>query len=334
MAKDTQQLAQPLLDAKKATGISIGVHLATEQEAFFGYGRISETDPTAPGPDTVAAVGSLTKGLVGALALRLVDDGKIAWSSTIIAPSTHMTEQASRITLWELATHTSGLPRQPSGFRFFSLFLQYLFTGRDFYRNLDATTAYSYLEHWKGRHPATEEKYSNLGYALLADQLQNTTGQPLESLLQENTFTPLGMMHTGFDPAKLPGQRMTGHAGDQPKFIRRGTPLDDWDMAPFMRGTGGLYSTTRDMLAYARHFLSPSSNQPLDRLRVAWHPDPLGNPHVYYQYGVNSGHTTFVGIDIERRVAVVVMQDTFNWNETIGRELLRRIDAAYGQCRS
>jgi CubicO group peptidase (beta-lactamase class C family) len=334
MARETQQLVQPILASKKASGISIGAHLVDGREVFFGYGRISATNPAAPGPDTVAAVGSLTKGLVGALALRLVEDGKMRWDSPLAAPQFHLTEQASRITLWELATHTSGLPRQPNDFHFFRNFLNYLFTGKDFYRQLDATAAYQYLGKWNKPHPTTEEQYSNLGYALLADQLQTSTGQPLDALLEANVLAPFGMTHTSFNPSTIPGAHMVGHAGDQPKFMRRGTPLDDWVMIPFMRGTGGLYSTTRDMLAYSRHFLAPSSAQPDNVHRVAWHPDPLGNPQVFYQYGVNSGHTTFVGIDTQHQLAVVVMQDTFNWNETIGRELLRRMAVAHAQCQS
>lgn len=247
-------------------------------------------------------------------------------------PRIHITEQASHITLWQLATHTSGLPRQPNDFRFFRLLFQYLFTGQDLYRQLDSASAYGYLRRWKNTNAAGEENYSNMGYALLADQLQTKTGQPLELLLQENVLTPFGMTHTGFDPEAIPGSRMSGHAGDQPKFIRRGTPLDDWIMTPFTRGTGGLYSTPRDLLAYAKHALSPSPDPAFDAYRVAWHLDPLGNPYVYYQYGVNSGHTTFVGIDTEHRIAVVVMQDTFNWSETTGRELLRRIAIAQQQC--
>lgn len=74
---------QPLLDGRKASGINVAIHLPDGQETFLGYGRTSETEPKPPGPDTHAAIGSLTKGLVGMLALRLVEDGRIHWDDTI-----------------------------------------------------------------------------------------------------------------------------------------------------------------------------------------------------------------------------------------------------------
>lgn len=329
--REIRQIVQPMLDGGKISGINIGVRLPDGRKEFIGRGRISETDPAPPGPDTVAAIGSVTKGLVGALALHLSEEGSIDLDSMLVLPDVPGNEFASHITLRELATHTSGLPRQPNDFHFFRLFLGYLFTGKDFYRGLDTDQAYEYLRKWKGPNAAGKENYSNIGYALLADQLQKDTGKPLESLLAVNILDPIGMAHTGFDPDKIPGNRMSGHAGDQPKFIPRGTPVEDWIMNPFMRGTGGMYSTPRDLLAYAEYSLSPAASQAA-MYQVAWHPDPLGNPNVHYQYGVNSGHTTFVGIDTENRIAVVVMQDTFNWQEAVGRDLLLRIASGQKQC--
>ncbi|MDR2213872.1 MAG: serine hydrolase, partial [Pseudomonadales bacterium] len=117
---EADRLAQAQLRDKRFSGLVIGVQLADGSEHFFGYGRTSETNPEVPGADTVAAIGSLTKGLVGALTQSLIEDGTIHWDDRLVFPeSVHPSESARQITLRELATHSSGLPRQPQTFEFF-----------------------------------------------------------------------------------------------------------------------------------------------------------------------------------------------------------------------
>ena len=111
--------------------------------------------------------------------------------------------------------------------------------------------------------------------------------------------------------------------------------MADWHMNPFMLGAGGAYSSPRDLLRYASgHFLENPVRSTMARTlgdgqpSVAWLDDPLREKGIYYQFGVNSGHSAFVGIDTDRRIAVVVLQNSFNWSDDVGRNLLRRLGRA------
>lgn len=337
---DARRLAQPLVERGRTPGVIVGIHTADGRRRYFSDGVMSRSTPAAPQPDTVAAVGSITKGWVGALVELMVENGELDWNSTLremMPPDTLLSDDAAAITLRQLATHTSGLPRQPATLETLRLFTGYLFTGEDFYRRLDAGRALDYLEEWeKPKADQDGSRYSNLGYGLLCHVLELRTGQTIDALLQDRLLAPLGMSNTSFGATSVDeGTRMSGHAGDQPKFIRRGKEVADWTMNPFMQGVGGGYSTTEDLLRYAAAHLPPSGTEldlsaTLDPAgpSVAWHADPLKEPGVFYQFGVNSGHSAFVGIDVCRGIAVVVLQNSFNWNDEVGRKLMRRIAMA------
>nr|WP_296064731.1 serine hydrolase domain-containing protein [uncultured Actinoplanes sp.] len=101
----------------------------------------------------------------------------------------------------------------------------------------------------------------NAGSLVLGVLLARVSGQPLEELLRERLFTPLGMAGTGFS---LRGER----AADLPKYYmtdpstgklaeRTGSPAEVWSRPPaFPSGAGGLVSTADEFLAFARMLLN------------------------------------------------------------------------------
>lgn len=342
--EDAKSLSAPLISSGRTPGIIVGIETSDGRRHYYGAGSISRGGHL-PQPDTPAAVGSLTKGWVGAVADMMATDGELHWDDTLgdALPDIRLSPDASRITLRELATHTSGLPRQPPTFETFRLFVQYLFTGEDFYRRLDRQAAYDYLGTWrKPKRNRARYRYSNVGYGILASVMERKAGKSIEALVRQRLLQPLGMHDSAFGPEHFSDDvRMEGHAGDQPKFIRRGRAVADWKMNHFMQGVGGGYSTARDLLQYASAHVVPSAVRPklagtvtYDGQHIAWQDDPLGEQDVYYQFGVNSGHTAFVGIDRCNKISVVVLQNSFNWSDEVGRKLMRRIAAAEGINRS
>ncbi|MCP6640446.1 serine hydrolase, partial [Klebsiella pneumoniae] len=80
------------------------------------------------------------------------------------------------ITLLQLVTHTSGLPRQPMNLLSLEHLLVYLSDGENFYHELDSDNVLGYLSTFDA--PLTREpKYSNLGYAILGYLLTYQTGE-------------------------------------------------------------------------------------------------------------------------------------------------------------
>lgn len=248
-------LALPLITSGETPGMIVGVLLRNRSMHFFGYGVTDDDTKQKPDENTLFAIGSISKGLVGDLTALLVNEGALSWNDTLgdLLPSdTTLSTDAKKITLLQLATHTSGLPLQPYTFQTFRYLMQYLFTGENFYRHIDSRQVLDYLSDFTAPTKITGE-YSNIGYGILGYVVEQRTGQSLDALLKQKLLQPLGMDNTGFLPDSLPGyaNRAYGHVGDQPKFKRRGERMEDWHFTDLMKGSAGIYSNARDLLTLA-----------------------------------------------------------------------------------
>lgn len=132
----------------------------------------------------------------------------------LLPPETRLSADAKNITLLQLVTHTSGLPRQPMNLLSLEHLLAYLSDGENFYHELDGDGALGYLSTFNA--PLVREpEYSNLGYAILGYILKYQTGESVEALASRMIFQPLALHNTSFVPSTLRGysRRALGHAG-------------------------------------------------------------------------------------------------------------------------
>ncbi len=348
LKEQVDSLALPLLAAKQTPGLVVGVLRADGKKITFGYGVTDHEHGYDINGDTLFAVGSVSKGFIAEVTAVLVHKGVLRWDDRLetLLPSTlPLSADARKITLLQLVTHTSGLPRQMLSVEILTSFIDYLFTGDNFYHSLDNVKMLDYLADF--HKPAkVEPRYSNLGYALLDYILRLRTGKNVNQLLAENITRPLALTHTGYNQRLLPGysRRAIGHAGDQPKFIRRGQPVPDWHFSAYMMGAAGLYTNANDLLTYAQAHMRPTGYPALDmalrdsltvrfdRAReaaaIAWIVDDVGNQRITYQVGYIGGYSSYIGLDLRHKTAVVVLQNSFNWTNDIGHRLLQRMGEA------
>ncbi len=349
---EAADLAEPLVKNGEIYGMSIGVITPDGLSHTSGFGHTGiEGETSAPGSDTIYEIGSLSKLFASVLLAELVADGTLEYDDTlkdILPPDTKLSEDAARITLYELDTHTSGLPREFFTFQQMRYFTSFLLTGRNLYGYIDREWVYEYLADCELT-PKEERQYvySNFGIGLLAHLIEVKTGRRYAELLQDKIFTPLHMKDTGFTLTDEQKKRLAvGHAGDQPKFLARGTIVDTWDMGDVMNPTGGMYSTTDDLLLFAKAHLgminSPVSRSlsqtrmPLVRTpeedvneesACGWVIDYFDNKTytITYKHGMVAGYSAYIGLNINQNIAVIVLYNTFNWNEKVGHNLILRL---------
>ncbi|MDR3410537.1 MAG: serine hydrolase [Formivibrio sp.] len=346
LQQEVDGLAQPLIEHGQTPGLVLGVLLANGESRFYSYGVADKTTNQPMNPDTLFDIGSLSKGFLGVITAQLVDEGVLSWDTTVaelLPPDVPLSADARKITVQQLATHTSGLPRQPFTLQTLSYFMEYLFTGNNFYRHFDREFTLNYLAGFEAP-SKVEPAYSNIGYGLLGYLVERRTGKTLETLLSEKIIQPLGMARTGYDLEHVTGvlNRAYGYAGDQPKFIPRGSAVPDWQFTELMKGSSAMYSNARDLLAFAKAYMDkPSSMEPAleDTLRIriprakeaaaiAWVEDDINQQHIAYQIGLVAGYTSFIGLDTRHHQAIVVLQNSFNWSANIGYQLLVRLGSA------
>ena len=326
---------------KQVPGISIAIIHHGGPAQFYSYGVTDRRHRYPVTPDTLFALGSLSKGVTAEVIIQLVNQGQLHWHDTLadLLPGVRMSEDAKRITLLQLVTHTAGLPRQHMDLPMLHQFIRYLGNGENFYNNLDSDALFDYLTDFTA--PAVRQPhYSNLGYALLGYILRERFHQDIQTLASRLIFTPLQMTHSSFRPETLAGYplRALGHAGDQPKFIRRGALTPDWHFHGNMVAAASLYSNARDLIAYLRAHLSATGEPSLDQAfaavnrtlyqqgaqaqNIAWVTDRVAGQQITYQVGYIGGYASFIGYDKASGNAIVVLQNAFNWSNYLGIALL------------
>jgi serine-type D-Ala-D-Ala carboxypeptidase/endopeptidase len=210
-----------------------------DDRARMTYACSKEAGPVVLARDSIFEIGSITKGMTGLLLADMVRKGEVslddAASKYAPAGARLPTRSGREITLRDLVTHTSGLPRMPPGFAPRDRSNPFGDFGVDeLYKALAATT----LE----RDIGTGYEYSNFGYIWLSDLLSRRGGKSYDALLAERVLAPLGMVDTGI--ALSAEQRKRLVVGHDERY--RVTP--EWTNVPELAGVGGLRSSLDDMV--------------------------------------------------------------------------------------
>lgn len=248
------EIAQEELSRQGMPSLAIGVVIDGELVHSKGFGIANAETKAAPDADTVYDIGSITKSFTAMAVLSLRDEGALSLDDPLskwvpeAGKLVYPTRDAPPITLRQLLTHTSGLPREASHL--------------PMNEGLSEEALTKLLVGLSAEHPAgTEHVYSNLGYALLGISAGHAAHAPYREIMQKRVLGPLGMNSSVWDPKTIPPARLaTPHIKGQNGKL---TPVD----APTLGAeepAGGLYSSVRDMSHYVAFQLSayPPRNTP------------------------------------------------------------------------
>jgi CubicO group peptidase (beta-lactamase class C family) len=153
----------------------------------YRYGMQAMDKPEPMTVHHLFDLASLTKVSATTFGIMLmIDDEKIALDDPISTYlPTFKNGQKSEITIRHLLTHSSGLP-------------QWLPT---YYYASNAEERYQYIAAQPLQWPVGEERhYSDLGFMLLGDIIEQVSGMELDEFLQNELYQPLGLEHTTFNP--------------------------------------------------------------------------------------------------------------------------------------
>lgn len=216
------------------SALSVGV--LSGVEFVCGYG--------VPGQATFR-VASITKGLVAATAMRLVEEGLLSLDD----PVAGLRLPHEGTTLRHLLSHQAGLASD------WAVPLSDYGEGDDALQRLAADEAVG-----GPVGPGRYFSYANPGYWLTGALIERAVRMPFEQAMRELVLEPLGMERTGFESVEpsVPSEMAFPRA---------------------RRPSGGLYSCPGDLLAFAGHLLgspgplSPESLRELQTPQIAVNSD-------------------------------------------------------------
>jgi CubicO group peptidase (beta-lactamase class C family) len=348
------RLIAPRIAEGKNLGMVVGVLTPDGQRHIFAYGRAdTSAQPRPLDGDTIFAIASLSKPLILTLLASLVADGTMDYDETVgaILPEQDFPPTLRATTIRELATHTSGLPREPPVWTAFTHLIDCYLRGRNVYGYMDNPEKLYATLRRAPPDPADRGtfQYSNFGFGFLGLLIERKTGRDLADLLEERVCRPLGLADTGFAPDAAQIQRLAApHAGQLPTLARRNAPIEAIELGPALRACGGIYASTNDILAWAEYALA-AKRHPAFPPWLAMPPDPFprddsyhpaivgwlngnldGHPFLF-QLGMTVGYGSYLGFDPEHRIAVVLLRNNTDWPDDLGHRLLRQAAEAWGE---
>jgi serine-type D-Ala-D-Ala carboxypeptidase/endopeptidase len=319
-AKDLNEL-KGLMDnrtgeAKKAVGIILGF-VDPSGESFVASGATAPGGTTAPGPDTVYEIGSITKVFTSLVLADMVVKGEVGLDDPVakFLPATvKVPSRGGReITLRDLANQVSGLPRMPGNFKPADI--------SDPYADYGPAQLYEFISGYTlTRDIGAKYEYSNLGVGLLGQALALKGGVGYEEMVRRRVLEPLGMKDTAITLTEPLKARLAEGTDEALK------PVKNWNLNA-LAGAGAIRSTARDMLK----FLTAAMGTRPTPLRAAFDlmlekTIPTGTPdleiglgwHLWKKYGATvvwhnggtGGYRTFAGFDPAKKSAVVVLCNT------------------------
>ncbi len=328
-AEDLRQILADRVDVnKRSVGIVVGM-VGPKGPKVTGYGKLAVGSSAVPDGDTVFEIGSMTKVFTSLLLADMVHRGEVQLDDPVskyLPSSVKVPERNGRkITLLDLATHTSGLPRLPSNLK--------PKDPTNPYADYTVEQLYAFLSSYElPRDIGSQYEYSNLGAGLLGHVLALRAGMDYDKLARTRILEPLKMTSTGI--ALTPEMRARMAHGHSETL----QPVPNWDL-PTLAGAGALRSTVNDMLKFLaanigltetplapamRSMLAVRKPTGVANLEIAlgWHVLSKESEEIVWHNGGTAGYHSFMGFDPKARTGVVVLSNSGNDIDDIGYHLL------------
>lgn len=271
------------------------------KQAFGNKSLYPSTEPMTT--DTIFDLASLTKPIAtGTSIFKLVEAGKLRLSDKAKLHLPELTEPAwEAITLEHLLTHTSGLPSGNAS--------------SDYKEGI--TQSIKKINNLKLLAPPGERfTYSDIGFIMLGEIVQRTSGRLLDQFSRDEIFLPLGMKETGYNPSETLKPRIAPTQKEKDGMLRGVVHDPRARLLNGIAGHAGLFSTVDDLALYCAMILNPSNSKVLSHASIrtmtqaravpngwrtfGWDCDTAfsSNRGELFPKGSTFGHTGFTGTSI------------------------------------
>ncbi len=323
-----------LADRVGAENLGIGVVVGVVDargRRVVSYGSLAKGDKRPLDGDTTFEIGSMTKVFTSLVLMDMARKGEVSVTDPVskYLPATVKVPERNgkKITLQDLATQSSGLPRLPNNLN--------PKDPSNPYADYSPEQLYAFLSAYElPRDIGSQFEYSNLGVGLLGHALSLRAGMDYEAMVRARVLVPLGMNNTGV--TLTPGMKArlaVGHGAGL-------DPVPNWDLAA-LSGAGALRSTANDMLTFLAanlgYIKTPLAAAMADEISIR---RPAGAPNMQIAYnwliqtkdgnsiiwhnGGTGGYRTWMGFDPKSRAGVVVLSNLSSAEgaDDIGQHLL------------
>jgi beta-lactamase class C len=308
---------QPLLIP--AGGMAVAVHI-DGRTLFYNYGMADAARRQPITSDSLFNLASVGKVFSSTLLAQAVERGEAVLDDPVAKYVTELQRGGDirKVTLGQLASHTSGLHRTPQ---------QYEPAHRGQYSLPDFIR---YLNSWQadeGHEPGKQDIYSNTGFVLLPLALQRRFDTPIAKLMEQRLTGPLGMTST-----VMQGYSYEARAVGEPGNIQ-GT--FNW------AGTGQMFSSARDMAVFLAANLGELPNhRPLQEAMglaqqgvftvgprftqaLAWQLVRNDDLTIVDKNGGLNNTSTYIGMIPQKRLGIVILSNCGKEPATrIGRQIM------------
>ena len=294
IAEQIDAYVKPFVDAGQFSGCILAVHDGkVVYERAFGKADVERRVPNTM--ETRFCIASVTKSMTRALAIRLIEEKKLAPTDSI-AKWIPDFPRGNEITVEMLMRHQSGIPHRVT-------------TDAE---ETQRFTSAAMVEKAKRAPleftPGEKRVYSSTGYSVLARVLELATGKSYSALLEKCIFKPARMTGTvDFDRKRTIPQRAHEYLLQEEGAVS--APPKDYS---FLVGAGSLFSTVRDVRRFCEAVLDSVYGNGV-RLSLSQHGQMGAN-------GAANGYRCFAAFDRGQGYGLVVAANL----ESGANDLLQR----------
>ena len=314
---------------QKIPGIAIA-YFDGKTGDVLSYGVADKKKGIPVTPYTLFDIASVTKVFTATELALLVSKGRVSLNDPVTKYLPGIDKKIgtiNKVTLLELATHSSSLPRELKQSR-----------------KVDYTESQllKYLQHWNPANPVGSHfLYSNLGFGILGLALEKEQRTSYFSMIENDILRPLGMISTVIDvPGNLESHLAQGYSED-------GNLVSiEAHRRNILPGSGSLRSTANDLLKFLEANLGIKGPHDLlkamqlaqkehyrasDKLAMglAWQRGKQQGNLIIDKNGSLPGFSSYIGMIPDKKIGIVILSNRVKTNNTkLGRNLLVKLAEA------